>query len=150
MRGQGKSGDIHLKIEFSRETAEELTHKQWNVTSSNLSSKVKGTVSKQKRRYKSNGYDLDLSYITDRIIAMGFPSSHFEGVYRNNMKEVRRFLDERHRGCYKVNLFTHISLTHSHSLCHSLTHSLTHSLFHSLTHSLTRSVSLSLTRMGRY
>ena len=41
-------------------------------------------------------------YITDRIIAMGLPSSGLEGTYRNPMGEVQRFLETKHCGKYMV------------------------------------------------
>ncbi|CEP00282.1 hypothetical protein PBRA_008016 [Plasmodiophora brassicae] len=63
---------------------------------------LKAKVSKQKRRFVADGFDLDLTYITDRIIAMGFPSQGIEAMYRNDMKDVQMFLEARHKGHYKV------------------------------------------------
>ncbi|KAN0006471.1 hypothetical protein ACTFIU_003182 [Dictyostelium citrinum] len=67
-----------------------------------MSNLLRVAVSKQKRRYQKNGYDLDLAYITDNIIAMGFPSEKVEGVFRNPMKDVQRFLDQYHKDHFKV------------------------------------------------
>ncbi|XP_021533873.2 phosphatidylinositol 3,4,5-trisphosphate 3-phosphatase TPTE2-like [Neomonachus schauinslandi] len=59
-------------------------------------------VSGNKRRYKKDGFDLDLTYVTERIIAMSFPSSGKKSFYRNPIKEVARFLDTKHQDHYQV------------------------------------------------
>lgn len=51
--------------------------------------KIREIVSGKKNRFKENGFNLDLTYITNRVIAMSFPASGFiEKAYRNDIEEV--------------------------------------------------------------
>ncbi|XP_048196548.1 phosphatidylinositol 3,4,5-trisphosphate 3-phosphatase TPTE2-like [Perognathus longimembris pacificus] len=59
-------------------------------------------VSRDRKRFKEEGFDLDLSYITEHIIAMSFPSSGSQSFYRNPIEEVVRFLDTKHCGHYVI------------------------------------------------
>ena len=63
---------------------------------------LKSLISKAKTRFCYDGFDLDLTYITTRIIGMGLPSTSIEGIYRNNMEDVKRFFSTRHKNHYKV------------------------------------------------
>jgi hypothetical protein len=45
-----------------------------------------------KNRYKRHGYNLDLTYITPRIIAMAFPASGIEKLYRNSIDTIAELL----------------------------------------------------------
>lgn len=63
---------------------------------------VRGLVSKKKKRFQQDGFDLDLAYCTTKIIAMGFPSEGIEAAYRNPMPEVQRFFNSRHPGHHKI------------------------------------------------
>lgn len=63
---------------------------------------LKSLVSQDKNRFCFDGFDLDLTYITPRIIAMGLPSTSYEALYRNDMNDVLNFFNERHKEHYKV------------------------------------------------
>lgn len=65
---------------------------------------LRGLVSKQKFRYQEQGFDLDLTYITKHLIAMGLPATGREGVYRNALPDVQRFFSKVHAGD-KVKVF---------------------------------------------
>lgn len=59
-------------------------------------------VSKKKRRFIKDGFDLDLVYITERIITMGYPSTSFESTFRNPLRQVQRFFSFYHPNKYFI------------------------------------------------
>ena len=86
-------------IELKEETEAALKKTVGNKGSSNF---LKSLVSQKKERFCYDNFDLDLTYITMKIIAMGFPSIKIEGLYRNNMEDVKRFFNVRHPKHHKV------------------------------------------------
>ncbi|KAG2039191.1 hypothetical protein BDR03DRAFT_952142 [Suillus americanus] len=55
-------------------------------------------VSGGKARFKDPNLDLelDLAYVTDQVIVMGYPAAGIEGLYRNRREDAQRFLTARH------------------------------------------------------
>ncbi|PRP84045.1 hypothetical protein PROFUN_08507 [Planoprotostelium fungivorum] len=72
------------------------------VLNSTIFQTARGLVSKDKFRFISNGYNLDLTYITERVIAMGYPGDGIHSTYRNSADDVSRFFREFHPGHYKI------------------------------------------------
>jgi hypothetical protein len=54
------------------------------------------------RRFIKHGFDLDLTYITNRVIAMSSPCFGQHSAYRNDIHVVSRFLATRHYGSFFV------------------------------------------------
>ena len=61
----------------------------------------KRLVSKKKRRLQTEYFDLDMAYITERVIGMGFPAIGCETLYRNSLIDLKAYLD-RYHGEYKI------------------------------------------------
>lgn len=119
-----KSAEAHpFRRMLRRATSHNLgsnSHSRRN-TITHMTDKIRGIVSRKKNRFQqdgqqrrhdviiielrchvSTGFNLDLTYVTERLIAMGFPSSNLEGIYRNPMEEVQSFVKTYHDGCYRV------------------------------------------------
>jgi len=59
--------------------------------------------SKQRLRYKMNGFNLDMRYITPNIVAMASPADRgvLDSATRNHVVEVNRFFNTYHKGFVK-------------------------------------------------
>uniref|UniRef100_A0A8D0H6S7 Auxilin n=1 Tax=Sphenodon punctatus TaxID=8508 RepID=A0A8D0H6S7_SPHPU len=69
----------------------------------NLKDTLKDTSSKVMQSVASyTKGELDISYITSRIIVMSFPAEGVELGFRNQIEDVRTFLDSRHPDHYTV------------------------------------------------
>ncbi|RDB30349.1 Phosphatidylinositol 3,4,5-trisphosphate 3-phosphatase and dual-specificity protein phosphatase PTEN [Hypsizygus marmoreus] len=59
---------------------------------------IRRIVSGNKARFKDAklNMELDLVYLTDQVIIMGYPASGIEGWYRNQREDTKKFLEHRH------------------------------------------------------
>jgi len=96
--------ETELRKKSYKSMIEEVNNKMQikKDTGFRLGTILKKLVSRQKRRYTQDGFDLDLTYVTPNLIAMGYPSNKLERAYRNSMAEVQRFFKTKHPEHYKV------------------------------------------------
>ncbi|CAF1254156.1 unnamed protein product [Rotaria magnacalcarata] len=73
-----------------------LRHREHLKTSS------RHLVGQNKKRTIGNGFDLDLCSISDRIIAMSFPSKGTDAFFRNDIVDVSHYLDLTYGEHYRV------------------------------------------------
>ena len=59
-------------------------------------------VSTNKKRLESDKYNLDLTYITNRIVACGYPAAGMQALYRNRREDVADFLKSNHGSQIKI------------------------------------------------
>jgi phosphatidylinositol-3,4,5-trisphosphate 3-phosphatase/dual-specificity protein phosphatase PTEN len=65
--------------------------------------KLRELVGGAKQRYICEGYNLDLTYITPRLVAMAYPASDLiEKTYRNSISDVAELLERNHGDAYLV------------------------------------------------
>ncbi|KAH3760734.1 protein tyrosine phosphatase [Pelomyxa schiedti] len=99
--GTGAISDL-LSGQLSTSNALEILGTPMYNCMSSPSNALRIAVSKKKKRFQEDGFDLDLSYITPKVIAMGFPSESVEAAFRNPYREVYKFLETRHPASYRV------------------------------------------------
>jgi PTEN phosphatase family protein len=73
-----------------------------NELKGTVATKIRTAVSQNKRRYQANGFDMDLTYITNRVIAMSAPALGDHAAYRNDCNVVSRFLSLQHYASFFI------------------------------------------------
>ena len=98
------NNNIFEKINYYENFPDELAEKYYKCEPISFFSRscIKEIVSEGRIRMHRKNYDLDLVYITKRLIAMGYPATGCESFYRNKFKDVKNFLNEEHDHNYKV------------------------------------------------
>ena len=96
--------NIFKKIESRDSFPDNLVEKYYKCEPISIFNRrcLKEIVSEGRIRMHRRNYDLDLVYITRRIIAMGYPATGCESFYRNSFTDVKQFLTEEHGNKYKV------------------------------------------------
>ncbi len=98
------NSSIFTKINNYNNFPDELAEKYYKCEPISIFSRncLKEIVSEGRIRMHKRNFDLDLVYITKRIIAMGYPATGCESFYRNSFKDVKQFLNEEHGTKFKV------------------------------------------------
>ena len=96
--------NIYKRIELSDSFPDNLVEKYYKCEPISIFNRrcLKEIVSEGRIRMHKRNFDLDLVYITKRIIAMGYPATGCESFYRNSFSDVKQFLTEEHGNKYKV------------------------------------------------
>ena len=63
---------------------------------------LQAVVSRNRRRYQDDEFNLDLSYITPRVIAMGLPGKGFYSLFRNSQQDVLSYFTKYHDSHIKI------------------------------------------------
>jgi PTEN phosphatase family protein len=81
-----------------------LSRVLWNALSARraVPSSARRLVSANRRRFQRDGFDLDITYIQRRIMAMSVPAVRLEALYRNPVRDVARFFRHYHATRYRI------------------------------------------------
>eukprot|EP00301_Raphidiophrys_heterophryoidea_P001324 c10644_g1_i3.p1 GENE.c10644_g1_i3~~c10644_g1_i3.p1 ORF type:complete len:415 (+),score=69.96 c10644_g1_i3:61-1245(+) len=73
-----------------------------NAESRHISRAARRHISQNKRRFFYGAFELDMTYITDRMIAMSVPATGFEALYRNPIGHVAGYFNTKHAHHYRI------------------------------------------------
>ena len=64
---------------------------------------IRSKTSKKSIRLIKGDYNLDLTYVTPRILAMSYPAQSFiKKLYRNDINSIAKYLKEEHDDNYWI------------------------------------------------
>jgi len=91
-----------MSEQIYEEIIQDIESRRISQKGSKRRSLVKRVISQNRKRYQDQDFDLDLTLVSQKSFAMGFPGEGMKTFYRNSLNDVIKYFAKYHKGKVKI------------------------------------------------